>query len=87
MDPDLFLRISERRPEGIVINGAKLHQTGMLNSHEILVMPTLTMRSGEEDWAVCCAVPTDAKGVRYIYGRQADLEGKITRVKRMLDIS
>ena len=70
VDPDLFLRVSERRPEGVVINGAKLHQTGMLNSHEILVMPTLTMRPGEESWAVCCAVPTDAKGVRYIYGRQ-----------------
>ncbi|MCP4577584.1 MAG: 4-hydroxybutyryl-CoA dehydratase [Deltaproteobacteria bacterium] len=79
VDPDLFLRVSERRPEGIVINGAKLHQTGMLNSHEILVMPTLTMRSGEEDWAVCCAVPTDAKGVRYIYGRQASDTRKLEK--------
>lgn len=70
-DPDLFLRVAERRPGGIVIRGAKLHQTGMLNSHEILVMPTLTMRPGEEAWAVCCAVPTNAQGVRYIYGRQA----------------
>jgi 4-hydroxybutyryl-CoA dehydratase/vinylacetyl-CoA-Delta-isomerase len=70
-DPDLFLRIKERRPDGIVISGAKLHQTGMLNSHEILVMPTLTMRPGEEPWAVCCAVPTHAKGIHYIYGRQA----------------
>ncbi|MCF8040862.1 MAG: 4-hydroxybutyryl-CoA dehydratase [Desulfarculaceae bacterium] len=71
VDPDLFLRVKERREGGIVISGAKLHQTGMLNSHEILVMPTLTMRPGEEAWAVCCAVPTNEKGVRYIYGRQA----------------
>ena len=70
LDPDLFLRIKERRDNGVVISGAKLHQTGMLNSHEILVMPTLTMRPGEEAWAVCCAVPTDADGIRYIYGRQ-----------------
>ncbi len=70
-DPDLYLRIKERRPGGVVISGAKLHQTGMLNSHEILVMPTLTLRPGEEDWAVCCAVPTNAPGVRHIYGRQA----------------
>jgi len=70
-DPDLFLRIKERKPDGIVIQGAKLHQTGMLNSHEILVMPTLTLRPGEEDWSVCCAVPTNATGLRYIYGRQA----------------
>lgn len=70
-DPDLFLRIKERRPDGIVICGAKLHQTGMLNSHEILVMPTLTMRQGEETWAVCCSVPTNAKGIHYVYGRQS----------------
>ena len=69
-DPDLFLRIKARRPNGIVISGAKLHQTGMLNSHEILVMPTQAMRPGEEAWAVCCAVPTDAEGIKYIYGRQ-----------------
>jgi 4-hydroxybutyryl-CoA dehydratase/vinylacetyl-CoA-Delta-isomerase len=70
-DPDLFLRVKERRENGVVISGAKLHQTGMVNSHEILIMPTMTMRPGEEAWAVCCAVPTDAKGIRYIYGRQA----------------
>jgi 4-hydroxybutyryl-CoA dehydratase/vinylacetyl-CoA-Delta-isomerase len=69
-DPDLYLRVKERRAHGVVVSGAKLHQTGMLNSHEILVMPTLTMRPGEEPWAVCCAVPTDARGVHYIYGRQ-----------------
>ena len=83
-DPDLFLRIKERRPGGIVISGAKLHQTGMLNSHEILVMPTLTMRTGEEAWAVCCAVPTNAKGVRYIYGRQTSDTRKME--KSLLDV-
>ena len=70
-DPDLYLRVVERRSDGVVVRGAKFHQTGMLNSHEILVMPTLTMRKGEEDWAICFAVPTNAEGIRYIYGRQA----------------
>jgi len=70
-DPDLFLRVVERKSDGIVIRGAKFHQTGMLNSHEILVMPTLAMRESEEDWAVCCAVPTNAEGIHYIYGRQS----------------
>lgn len=70
-DPDLFLRVKERRPGGVVISGAKLHQTGMLNAHDILVMPTMSLRPGEEPWAICCAVPTGDPGVRYIYGRQA----------------
>jgi 4-hydroxybutyryl-CoA dehydratase/vinylacetyl-CoA-Delta-isomerase len=70
-DPDLYLRVVERRPDGIVVRGAKFHQTGMLNSHEILVMPTLALRPGEEAWAVCFALPTNAPGVGYVLGRQA----------------
>ncbi|MGO8880404.1 MAG: 4-hydroxyphenylacetate 3-hydroxylase family protein [Desulfomonilaceae bacterium] len=81
VDPDLFLRVKERKPGGIVISGAKLHQTGMLNSHEILIMPTMSMRPGEESWAICCAVPIDAPGVRYIYGRQASDTRKIEKDK------
>ncbi|MBI9076320.1 MAG: 4-hydroxybutyryl-CoA dehydratase [Desulfatibacillum sp.] len=71
VDPDLFLRVVERKQGGVVVRGAKLHQTGMVNSHEVLVMPTLTMRPGEEDWAICFAVPTNAPGIKHIYGRQA----------------
>jgi len=70
-DPDLYLRVVDHRPDGIVVRGAKFHQTGMLNSHEILVMPTLALRAGEEDWAVCFALPADAPGLRYVLGRQA----------------
>jgi 4-hydroxybutyryl-CoA dehydratase/vinylacetyl-CoA-Delta-isomerase len=83
-DLDLFLRVVERRSDGIVVRGAKFHQTGMLNSHEIMVMPTLAMRPGEEDWAVCFAVPTNTKGIRYIYGRQASDTRKLE--KSRLDV-
>ena len=38
-DPDLFLRVVERRPDGVVVCGAKAHQTGIINSHEVIVMP------------------------------------------------
>ncbi len=55
-DPDLYLRVVERKSDGVVVRGAKLHQTGMLNSHEIIVMPTIAMRPGEEDWAICFAM-------------------------------
>jgi 4-hydroxybutyryl-CoA dehydratase/vinylacetyl-CoA-Delta-isomerase len=70
-DPDLYLRVVERKSDGVVVCGAKLHQTGMLNSHEILVMPTMSLREGEGAYAVCFAVPTTAEGIHYIYGRQA----------------
>ena len=79
LDPDLFLRVKERKSGGVVISGAKLHQTGMPNSHEILIMPTISMRPGEEPWAICCAIPIHTPGVRYIYGRQASDTRKLER--------
>jgi 4-hydroxybutyryl-CoA dehydratase/vinylacetyl-CoA-Delta-isomerase len=69
-DPDLFVHIVERTPEGIVVRGAKLHQTGALNSHEILVMPTQTLSEEDRDYAVAFALPGDAAGILMIYGRQ-----------------
>ena len=70
-DPDLYLRIVERRKDGIVVRGAKAHQTGMVNSHEVLVMPTMALREEEKDYAVSFALPTDTPGLFFIYGRQS----------------
>ncbi len=69
-DPDLFVRVAERRADGIVVRGAKLHQTGALNAHEILVMPTQTFSEEDKDYAVAFAIPADAPGITMIYGRQ-----------------
>lgn len=70
-DPDLYLRLIERRPEGIVVRGAKAHQTGTINAHELIVMPTLSLRADDRDYAVSFALPTDTEGLIYIYGRQS----------------
>ena len=70
-DPDLFLHVVERTPDGIYVTGAKAHQTGYLNSHYVLVMPTISMREGDEDYAVSFACPTDAEGITLILGRQS----------------
>ncbi|MBC7260914.1 MAG: 4-hydroxybutyryl-CoA dehydratase, partial [Chloroflexi bacterium] len=69
-DPDLFVHIVHRDAAGIVVRGAKLHQTGALNSHEILVMPTQTLSEADRDYAVSFAIPADAEGVLLIFGRQ-----------------
>jgi 4-hydroxybutyryl-CoA dehydratase / vinylacetyl-CoA-Delta-isomerase len=70
-DPDIFVHISERREDGLVIRGAKAHQTGCINSHWIVVMPTMRLREADKDYAVVCAVPVDDPGLSFIYGRQA----------------
>ena len=80
-DPDLYLRVVERKGDGVIVRGAKFHQTGMLNSHEIMVMPTISMRPGEEDWAICFAIPTNTEGIRYFYGRQASDTRKMEEPK------
>ncbi|MDP3398055.1 MAG: 4-hydroxyphenylacetate 3-hydroxylase family protein [Bacteroidales bacterium] len=70
-DPDQYLRIVKVLPEGIVVRGAKAHQTGAVNSHEHLIMPTVAMKEEDADYAVAFAVPSDAEGVVMIYGRQS----------------
>jgi 4-hydroxybutyryl-CoA dehydratase/vinylacetyl-CoA-Delta-isomerase len=75
-DPDLYVRIVERRADGIVIRGAKTHITGAVNSHELLVMPTLGVPPEGADYAVACAVPIDAKGLTVVFGRQTNDERK-----------
>lgn len=70
-DPDLFLHIVERREDGIVVRGAKAHQTGFINSHQVIVMPTIAMGEDDRDYAVSFACPTDEKGIFMIVGRQS----------------
>ena len=70
-DPDLYLRITEVREDGIVVSGAKAHQTGAVNSHEHLIMPTIALKEEDKDYAVSFAIPSDAEGIIMIYGRQS----------------
>ena len=70
-DPDMFVHVVERREDGIVVCGAKCHQTGSINSHWHLFMPTISMGEADRDWAVSFACPSDAEGLYMIYGRQS----------------
>jgi 4-hydroxybutyryl-CoA dehydratase/vinylacetyl-CoA-Delta-isomerase len=70
-DRDMYVRVVEKLEDGIVVRGAKAHQTGAINSHEIVVMPTTAMREEDKDYAVSFSTPSDAKGVLHIIGRQA----------------
>jgi 4-hydroxybutyryl-CoA dehydratase/vinylacetyl-CoA-Delta-isomerase len=70
-DPDQYVHVVEQRDDGVVIRGAKLHMTGGVNSHEILIMPTVAMDEHSKDYAIACAVPVDDPHVTMIFGRQA----------------
>jgi len=70
-DPDLFLHVIKRDDKGVTIKGAKAHQTGCINSHWMIIMPTLRLTENDKDYAIVGAVPVDAPGITYIYGRQS----------------
>ncbi len=79
--PDVYVRIVERRADGIVIRGTKAIVTGAPYMHEFLVMPCRTHRPEDADYAVCCAVPVDAEGVTIVArpaGRPGDPAAKFS---------
>ena len=68
-DPDMYLHVVDRNNDGIVVRGAKIHQTGSLCAHWGLIVPTREMREADKDYAVCFALPTDTEGLIHVYGR------------------
>ncbi|ABC76598.1 4-hydroxyphenylacetate 3-hydroxylase N-terminal domain-containing protein [Syntrophus aciditrophicus] len=71
VDKDMFLRVVEKREDGIVVRGAKSHQTGSLSSHEIIVLPTRAMGKDDGDYSVAFAIPSDTPGLIHVVGRSS----------------
>ena len=71
IDPDMFVHVVKRDDKGVYISGAKAHQTGCINSHWIIFMPTIRLTEDDKEYAIVGAAPADAPGITYIYGRQS----------------
>ncbi|HET8720355.1 MAG TPA: 4-hydroxyphenylacetate 3-hydroxylase N-terminal domain-containing protein [Candidatus Nitrosotenuis sp.] len=71
VDPDMFVHVVKRTPEGVYVTGAKAHQTGCINSHWFIIMPTIRLTEKDKDYGIVGAIPVDAPGITYIYGRQS----------------
>lgn len=69
-DPDMYLHVVERRPDGVVVRGAKLHNTMAPYCDELIVFPTRALTKDEKDYAIAFAIPADTEGV-YLIGREA----------------
>ena len=65
-DPDVYLHVVETRPDGIVVRGAKAHQSGAALAHFALVAPTTSLKENEPQYAVAFAVPPNAPGIIHI---------------------
>jgi 4-hydroxybutyryl-CoA dehydratase / vinylacetyl-CoA-Delta-isomerase len=65
-NPDAYLRIVERRSDGIVVRGAKIHTSVSINANEMIVLPTRAMGPDDADYAVAFAVPVDTPGLTLV---------------------
>jgi aromatic ring hydroxylase len=71
-DPDLYLRVVKKTDKGIIVRGAKAHNTIAPYADELIVVPTRMMTEKDADWAVSFAIQADAPGVTMII-RSANL--------------
>jgi aromatic ring hydroxylase len=65
-DPDMYLHIVDRRPDGIVVRGAKAHISSGPIADELIVIPTRALTAEDADYAVAFAIPVATKGIRLI---------------------
>jgi aromatic ring hydroxylase len=66
VDPDMYVHVVERKSDGIVVRGAKVHNSEASVADEILVVPTRALLAEEKDYAVAFAVPADWEGVKQV---------------------
>ena len=70
--PDYYVRIVDRRSDGIVVRGAKVHTSVTPNANELFVIPTRNLTEADKDYAVAFCIPLNTRGLKMIaspYGR------------------
>jgi 4-hydroxybutyryl-CoA dehydratase/vinylacetyl-CoA-Delta-isomerase len=65
-DPDMYVHVVDKKKDGIIVRGCKLHISEASISDEILVVPTRALRPEDKDYAVAFAVPADCDGVKQV---------------------
>jgi len=65
-DPDMYIRVVERKKDGIVVRGAKASISGAAIAHETVVIPCASMSVEDEAYALSFATPSDAQGLIHV---------------------
>jgi 4-hydroxyphenylacetate 3-monooxygenase/4-hydroxybutyryl-CoA dehydratase/vinylacetyl-CoA-Delta-isomerase len=63
---DMYVHVVEKKEDGIVVSGAKIHQSGAFAADVNFILPTQTFREGEEEFAIAFAVTPEDEGVKFI---------------------
>ena len=75
-NPEAYLRIVERRSDGIVVRGAKVHTSVSVNANEMIVLPTRATSEADADYAVAFAIPIDTPGLTLVASPYLSTDGK-----------
>jgi aromatic ring hydroxylase len=89
-DPDMYVRVVEKRADGIVVSGAKIHTSCTPYVDEVIVLPSRSMTAGDEPWSVAFAVPTATKGLRlycsdFLHGTDDSFTRPISTKHKMIE--
>jgi aromatic ring hydroxylase len=89
-DPDLHVRVVARRPDGIIVRGAKVHTSCTPYVDEAIVLPSRTMASGDEAWSVGFAIPIATPGLRlyasdFLHGTDDPFTRPISTSHKMIE--
>jgi 4-hydroxybutyryl-CoA dehydratase / vinylacetyl-CoA-Delta-isomerase len=89
-DPDLYVRVAEKRADGIVVRGAKIHTSCTPYVDEVIVLPSRSMSPGDEPWSLAFAVPVATPGLRlyasdYLHGTDDSFTRPISTNHKMVE--
>ncbi len=89
-NPDMYTRIVERRPDGIVVRGAKIHTSCTTNVNEVIVLPTRAMSEADKDYAVSFAIPVNTPGLKLVaspYGGspKSEFDAPLSADRKMME--
>jgi len=89
-DPDMYVRVVEKRADGIIVCGAKIHTSCTPYVDEVIVLPSRSMGPGDEAWSLAFAVPVATPGLRlyasdYLHGADDPFTRPISTKHKMVE--
>jgi 4-hydroxybutyryl-CoA dehydratase/vinylacetyl-CoA-Delta-isomerase len=89
-DPDMYVRVVEKRADGIVVSGAKIHTSCTPYVDEVIVLPSRSMGPGDEAWSLAFAVPVATPGLKlyasdYLHGTDDPFTRPISTKHKMVE--
>ena len=63
---DFYVRVVDKKKDGIVVRGCKYHISSTPGANEVFVIPSRTHGEADKDYAVAFATPLNAKGITLI---------------------